>query len=209
MVAVVVVEQVGLDFVYLLPLELELVLSTSESEQLPNLGRVVLLSVEVESKSVLKGVQILRLLGDKILHIGQDGIVVPEGHRQVVHRQLLWNVSLFALLDLQDEELFGYLNLHQRTLDKQELLDGLHVDEYLALVVQPCQVILLLIEPELLLFQRTDQVKSSGSHLTEYVGSPLGSHETVESSSPRDVVRVVYFSSYGTAVAVLHFEEVA
>ena len=85
----------------------------------------VLVLVEVESEGVLVRVEILRLLGDRAAREVQNAVVEPEAQGILVDGDLRRNEHLFSLLDLQDEQALGQVDLLEQKLDVKDLADGL------------------------------------------------------------------------------------
>ena len=128
--------------------KVHLLLVLFRTDDLQELRLEVLLRVEVELERVPEVMELLGVCRHKLVHKDEDGIIVPEVGRQVVHIELRRYVGLDSLLYLKHKELLGQLDLHESALDKQGSFHSPHVDEYLALVMQHRKLVLFLVEPQ-------------------------------------------------------------
>lgn len=91
--------------------------------------------VVIHAVQGLKTVQVFGLRRHQLLHEDQNCVVEAERRRHVVDSQLGWDVGLMTLFDLEHEQLFGDLYLHEAALDVKHVPDGLKVDKDLALII--------------------------------------------------------------------------
>lgn len=139
--------------------------------------------IEVEAVRVFERGEVL-LVGDhEILHLLEAGVVEPERRGQVVVAKLVGNVRLFALLDVQNEDLLCEFDLGDQGLQHHDALDRLHVDDNLQLLVRLQHFVFLLFVPYHISVVHRSQPAALVLQLLFHLQKYVGRHVSIQVAS--------------------------
>lgn len=113
------------------------------------------------------------------MHLLQASIIVPKRLRKVIITQLVRNVGLFALLNLQHENLFGIFNFGDERFEHENTAHCLQIDNNFEFLIHLEDLVLLQVIPDD--FSIIDSVEYAfllqlGFHLKEHITSSVSGH---------------------------------